>query len=134
MKPSVMMLLAATSLPLGACASTNRMASAEPTPMAPPAYQSAAAAAPACRSVGNSALTGAGVGAAAGVGVGALASGVGLLEGALVGAAVGGLAGAIWADSNNDGCVDGYVREGRYYEGAPVVQPAPSSYRTGERG
>jgi outer membrane lipoprotein SlyB len=128
-----MMLLAAASLPLGACASTHSdsLARAEPAPMQP-TYQSAAA--PACRSVGNSALTGAGVGAAAGVGVGALASGVGLLEGALIGAAVGGLAGAIWADSNNDGCVDGYVREGRYYEGAPMVQPAPSTYRTGERG
>jgi hypothetical protein len=101
----------------------------------PPAeYQSAAAPARGCRSVGGTALTGAGVGAAAGLGVGALASGVGLLEGALVGAAVGGIAGAIWADSNNDGCVDGYMREGRYYEGAPVVQPMPSSYRTGERG
>ena len=97
----------------------------------PGQYQSAAAA-PQCRSVGGSALTGAGVGAAAGLGVGALASGVGLLEGALVGAAVGGLAGAIWADSNNDGCVDGYMREGRYYSGGPVVQPV--SYRTGERG
>jgi hypothetical protein len=129
------MLLAAASLPLGACASTHSdsLAQADPMPVAPPAYQSAATA-PACRSVGNSALTGAGVGAAAGVGVGALAGGVGLLEGALIGAAVGGLAGAIWADSNNDGCVDGYVREGRYYEGAPMVQPMPSTYRTGERG
>ena len=99
----------------------------------PGRYESAATA-PRCRSVGNTALTGAGVGAAAGLGVGALASGVGLLEGALVGAAVGGIAGAIWADSNNDGCVDGYVREGRYYDGAPVVQPLPSGYRTGERG
>ena len=64
---------------------------------------------------------------------GALASGISPLTGALVGAAVGGLAGAIWADANNDGCVDGYVREGQYYSGAPVVQPIPTTY-TGERG
>jgi hypothetical protein len=57
----------------------------------------------------------------------------------LIGAAVGGVGGAVWADANNDGCVDGYVREGRYYEGAPssytsepVVQP--TTYRRGERG
>lgn len=96
----------------------------------PGQYQSAAA--PTCRSVGGTALTGAGVGAAAGAGVGLLASGVGVLEGALVGAAVGGLAGAVWADSNNDGCADGYTREGRYYSGGPVVQPV--AYNTGERG
>jgi len=102
----------------------------------PGQYQSAAAPRD-CRSVGGSALTGAGVGAATGAGVGALAGGVSVLGGALVGAAVGGLAGAIWADSNNDGCVDGYVREGQYYEGAPyqstpMVQP--TGYRSGERG
>jgi hypothetical protein len=100
----------------------------------PGEYQSAAAAPRDCRSVGGTALTGAGVGGALGAGVGAVASGVSVLGGALVGAAVGGLAGAIWADSNNDGCVDGYMREGRYYEGAPVVQPMPSNYRSGERG
>ena len=53
--------------------------------------------------------------------------------GAAIGAAVGGLGGAVWADANNDGCVDGYIREGQYYSGAPVVQPVPTSY-TGERG
>ena len=36
--------------------------------------------------------------------------------------------------SNNDGCVDGYMREGRYYEGAPMIQPTPAGYRMGERG
>ena len=132
MKPSVLMLLAAASLPLGACTSTrdSSLASAD---TAPAPYQSAAAA-PQCRSVGNTALAGAGLGAAAGAGVGALAGGVSVLGGALVGAAVGGLAGAVWADANNDGCVDGYMREGRYYEGEPTVQPAPATYRTGERG
>lgn len=84
-------------------------------------------------SVAGSAVTGAGVGAAAGAGAGALIGGLGVLEGAVIGAAVGGLAGAIWADSNNDGCVDGYVREGQYYSGSPVVQPTNIAY-TGERG
>jgi Glycine zipper len=87
-----------------------------------------------CRSVPGTALTGAAVGGATGAGVGALVNGVSTLEGALVGAAVGGIAGAVWADSNNDGCVDGYMREGRYYEGQPMVQPLPANYRTGERG
>jgi hypothetical protein len=84
-------------------------------------------------SVGGSAVTGAAVGGAAGAGAGALIGGLGVLEGALIGAAVGGLAGAVWADSNNDGCVDGYVREGQYYSGSPVVQPTNLAY-TGERG
>ena len=56
-----------------------------------------------------------------------------MLEGAVIGAAVGGIAGAVWADSNNDGCADGYVREGQYYSGSPVVQPTEVAY-TGERG
>ncbi|HEX7752624.1 MAG TPA: glycine zipper domain-containing protein [Novosphingobium sp.] len=128
MKPTIVMLMAAAALPLSACSSANH-----------DSHLASAAAAPAprdCRSVGGSALTGAGVGAAAGLGVGALTGGLGLLEGALIGAAVGGLAGAVWADANNDGCADGYIREGRYYEGspyqtAPAAQPA---YRSGERG
>ena len=48
-------------------------------------------------------------------------------------AAVAGLGGAIWADQNRDGCIDGYVREGQYYAGAPMVQPTNTTY-TGERG
>lgn len=52
---------------------------------------------------------------------------------AMVGGTVPGLPGAVWADANNDGCADGYVREGLYYSGAPVIQPLPASY-TGERG
>jgi hypothetical protein len=97
----------------------------------PATYQQASATR--CPSVGGSAATGAGVGAAAGAGAGALIGGLGVLEGALIGAAVGGLAGAVWADANNDGCVDGYVREGQYYSGSPVVQPTNLAY-TGERG
>lgn len=94
-----------------------------------------AAAATQCRSVLGGAATGAAVGAAGGAGVGAVVGGINPLEGAVIGAAVGGLAGAIWTDRNNDGCVDGYTREGQYYEGGPVVQPVSSSpTRTGERG
>ncbi len=89
-----------------------------------------------CPSVGRTALTGAAIGAAGGAGVGALASGIDVWEGALIGAAVGGLGGAVWADANNDGCADGYVREGRYYQGSPTSQPMIQSvaYRSGERG
>ena len=83
------------------------------------------------------AATGAAVGAAGGAGAGALIGGLGVLEGAAIGAVVGGIAGAVWADRNNDGCVDGYVREGRYYEGGPPAggyQAPPQTYRAGERG
>jgi hypothetical protein len=191
-KPSVLMLLAAASMPLAACASTDdsTLASAGTGAAigaaggagvaaltggsalagaaigaavggvagavwadrdndgradgyyrdgqyyagAPSDYQSAAAAPRDCRSVGGTALTGAGIGAAGGAALGAVAPGVSILGGALVGAAVGGVAGAVWADSNNDGCVDGYMREGRYYEGAPAAQSMPADYRSGERG
>jgi hypothetical protein len=62
---------------------------------------------------------GAAIGAAGGAAVGAVVPGVSLIEGAAVGAAIGGLAGAVWADSNNDGYVDGYVQNGQYYSGTP---------------
>lgn len=82
--------------------------------------------------------TGAGIGAVVGAGAGALIPGVGILEGAVIGAVVGGIAGAVWADQNNDGRVDGYVREGQYYPGAPPAgEPAPTyapPARSGERG
>lgn len=88
-----------------------------------------------CRSVLGGAATGAGVGAVGGAGIGAVVGGINPLQGALLGAAVGGLAGAVWTDRNNDGCVDGYTREGQYYEGGPVIQPVSSTpVRTGERG
>lgn len=88
-----------------------------------------------CRSVLGGAATGAGVGAVGGAGLGAVVGGISPLEGALAGAAVGGIAGAIWADRDNDGCVDGYVREGQYYQGAPAQQPDYyGGRRAGERG
>jgi hypothetical protein len=73
---------------------------------------------------------------------GAVIPGVSVLQGAVIGAAVGGLAGAVWADRNNDGAVDGYVYNGQYYQGAPAsTAPAPApapTYsapsRSGERG
>ena len=99
----------------------------------PAGYQAASVQPRDCRSVLGTAATGAAAGAAVGAGAGALIGGLGVLEGAVIGAAVGGLGGAVWADANNDGCVDGYVREGQYYSGGPVVQPVPASY-TGERG
>lgn len=103
MKPSVLTVLAAASIPLAACASTPETAMESPEP-APLRYQSAAAGPRDCAAAPTSAL---------------------------VGSAVGGLDGAIWADADNDGCVDGYMREGRYYGGAPTVQPLPADYRSG---
>ena len=89
-----------------------------------------------CPTTLGGAATGAAIGGAGGAGLGAVVGGLGVLEGAAIGAVVGGLAGAVWADRNNDGCVDGYVREGQYYEGAPS-QPTyypPVRRRSGERG
>lgn len=109
MNKAVITLMAAAALPLSACASTpndNTLAS-----------------------VG----TGAAVGAVGGAGVAAIAGGD-LLTGAVIGAAVGGLAGAVWADSNNDGCVDGYISNGQYYPGGPPAAPASGTSYTGERG
>ena len=98
---------------------------------------------PNTHSVLASAATGALGGAAIGAAAGAVLPGLGILQGAVIGAAVGGLAGAIWADRNNDGMVDGYVYNGQYYQGAPAgysttttttVAPAPAPMRSGERG
>ena len=77
------------------------------------------------------------VGGLGGAAVGAVIPGVSVVEGALAGAAIGGLTGAIWADQNNDGRVDGYVYNGQYYTGAPTAAaPAPTytPMRSGERG
>ena len=58
--------------------------------------------------------------AVGGAAVGAVVPGVSVIEGAAVGAAIGGLAGAAWADTNNDGYVDGYMYNGQYYAGTPI--------------
>ncbi|HVL29399.1 MAG TPA: hypothetical protein VM326_01615, partial [Sphingomicrobium sp.] len=76
------------------------------------------------------------VGGALGAGAGALIPGVSVLEGAIAGAVVGGLAGAIWADQDRDGRVDGYMYNGRYYAGSPQTNPPASAppMGAGERG
>lgn len=87
-----------------------------------------------CPTTLGGAATGAAVGAAGGAGVGAVVGGINPLEGAVIGAAIGGIAGAIWADRNNDGCVDGYYRGGQYYEGVPAADQPTYQRRAGERG
>ena len=63
-----------------------------------------------------------------------------ILDGAIAGAVVSGRPGAIWADQDHDGRVDGYTYNGQYYVGAPATTPTPMppvnqpSNRTGERG
>lgn len=64
-----------------------------------------------------------------------------ILDGAIAGAVVSGRPGAIWADQDHDGRVDGYTYNGQYYVGAPAnVRAAPMppvnqpNNRTGERG
>ena len=94
MNKSVIAILLASSMSLGACATRNN------------------------DSTLASAGTGAAIGAVGGAAVGAV-TGIGVLEGAAVGAVVGGLAGAVWSDNNNDGYADGYVQNGQYYEGRP---------------
>lgn len=96
MKKAAVALMAASALSLGACSTYGR------------------------NDTLASAATGAAVGAAGGAAVGAVVPGVSVIGGAAVGAAIGGLAGAVWADRNNDGQVDGYVQNGQYYEGAPA--------------
>lgn len=47
----------------------------------------------------------------------------GFLKGAVIGAPVAAKPGAVWADINADGLVDGYVYKGQYYSGAPQRVP-----------
>jgi len=79
-------------------------------------------------------------GATLGTAAGAVIPGVSILQNAIVGAPVRGLAGAIWADRDRDGVVDGYVYNGHYYPGAPPMAdpapkyPAPPHPPPGQRG
>ena len=92
MRKSIVAITLASTLALGACASTPR---------------------------NGDIAQGAAIGAAGGAVAGAVVPGISTIEGAAVGAAIGGLAGAVWSDNNNDGYVDGYVYNGQYYAGTP---------------
>lgn len=165
MKPTVLILLATATLPLAACASTsdNSLASADTTSAA---GVTNAGYAPADATIGapvngipgavwadrdsDSRVDGyvlngqyyAGVpsgyqSAAAPADCAAIASSASIPAGTTAGTTVSGVAGAVWTDVNSDGCVDGYLREGQYYQGAPFQSgPAiqPAGYRPGERG
>ncbi len=93
MRKSMVAILLAGTISLGACATDSQTA--------------------------GDIAQGAAVGAAGGAAIGAVVPGVNVIEGAAIGAAVGGLAGAVWADNNNDGYADGYVQNGQYYSGTP---------------
>lgn len=84
------------------------------------------------RAIGGALAGNTNSGAALGAAAGAVVTGVRIPTGAILGAAVGGLPGAVWADRNNDGVVDGYVYNGQYYAGAPTIMPTIS--RGPERG
>ena len=43
----------------------------------------------------------------------------GVIEGVVAGTPIVGLPGAIWADRDNDGHVDGFIRNGEYFPGTP---------------
>ena len=94
MKKFMMAALLASSLSLGACATTDSQTAGD-------------------------IAQGAAIGAAGGAAIGAVVPGVNVIQGAAIGAGIGGLAGAVWADNNNDGYADGYVQNGQYYAGQP---------------
>src|SRR3954452_3557403 len=105
MRKSILAMTLASTAALGACASNPRVAE------------------------------GAAIGGLGGAAVGAVVPGVSVIEGAAVGAAIGGLAGAAWADSNNDGYVDGYMYNGQYYPGTPQgYDPTTHAVATGAIG
>ena len=105
MNKSILAVMMASSLSLGACATNPNLA------------QNAA------------------VGGLGGAAVGAVIPGVSVAEGAIAGAAIGGLAGAIWTDQNNDGYVDGYMQNGQYYAGSPQgYDPTLGRVATGALG
>jgi predicted small secreted protein len=110
MKKAIIAVLLAGSMSLGACATTDsRMA--------------------------GDVAQGAAVGAVGGAAIGAVVPGVNVIEGAAIGAGIGGLAGAVWADNNNDGYADGYVQNGTYYAGTPQgYDPTLRTVATGALG
>ncbi len=127
MKRSVMAMLVAGSMSLGACATTNDPYYADRDETL------------------RDAATGAAVGAATGAVAGAVIPGVNPVEGAVAGAVVGGVAGAVTSDNDGDGRVDEvyYDRNGDgYYDGRydsygrpiPVKANTDNGYRRGERG
>jgi hypothetical protein len=130
MRHSVMTALLACSCCLGACTTTaddvaGRDVANTGTPQA---ANVGGRSVEACTSTLAAVAGGAVGGAAAGGGVGALA-------GAVAGGVIGGVAGAVWADQNNDGCVDGYTVGGLYHPGAPKPEDyQPASVKRGERG
>ena len=77
MRKSMIAILLAGTMSLGACATDSETA--------------------------GDIAQGAAVGATGGVVAGAVIPGVSVIEGAAVGAAIGGLAGAVWADNDRDG-------------------------------
>lgn len=93
MRKSMVAILLAGTMSLGACATDSQTA--------------------------GDIAQGAAIGGAGGAAIGAVVPGVNVIEGAAIGAAVGGLAGAVWADNNSDGYADGYVQNGTYYQGTP---------------
>ena len=93
MNKSMMAIMLAGTISLGACATDSR-------------------------TQGNIAQ-GAAVGAVGGAALGAVVPGVNVIEGAAIGAAIGGIGGAVWSDNNNDGYADGYVQNGQYFQGTP---------------
>src|SRR6185312_8353049 len=106
MRISILAVALASTAALGACTANPRTNADIATGAAVGAAGGAVVGAVA---PGISTIAGAALGAAAG----AVLPGVSIPAGAVIGAAVGGLAGAIWADRNNDGVVDGYVYNGQ---------------------
>ena len=117
--------LGALALSLSACSSTGSTSSNAGIGAA----LGAAAGAGIAAATGSNVLVGAAVGGVAGAGAGVLLSEVDRektrgdkIAGACaqpdlsVGSSVPGKRGAAWADLDLNGCVDGYIEDGRYYQ------------------
>jgi hypothetical protein len=123
----LVLALAAGTLPLTACATTDGSTTSQ---AAVGAAVGAAAGAGLAAVTGRNLLAGAALGAVAGAGAGVLISevdrtrpiegdvqeGVCTRRDVAAGSSVPGILGAQWADVDGDGCVDGYVQNGRYYQ------------------